>query len=93
MNSELAAVGEAMNPNREGGRDTTLARSLADAYVSAHPEEFADLEAKTLKECVEAVDVFRNTGWDEARARTELWILHKFEFQTIGGEAQAQVRI
>ncbi|AYN57977.1 hypothetical protein HWB90_gp027 [Mycobacterium phage Fowlmouth] len=93
MNPELAAVDEAMDPARPGGRDVVLARSLADQYVSNHPEEFEGLTDKTLKECVEAVDVFRNAGWDEMRARADLWILHKFEFQVIGGETQAQVRI
>lgn len=93
MNADLEAIKSAMDKDREGGRDQELARTLADSYVAANPDEFTDLTDKTLSACVEAVDVFRNAGYDEMQCRVETWLLHKFEPQHIGGETQAQVRI
>lgn len=93
MNAELESIRDAMDKDREGGRDEDLARSLADAYIAANSAEFVDLAGKTLQECVEAVDVFRNAGWEEMQWCVEAWLLHKFLPQHIGGETQAQVRI
>ncbi|SPX87715.1 hypothetical protein [Mycobacteroides abscessus] len=93
MNADLEAIKSAMDKDREGGRDQELARTLADSYVAANPDEFTDLTDKTLSACVEAVDVFRNAGYDEMQWRVETWLLHNFEPQHIGGETQAQVRI
>lgn len=93
MNADLEAIKDAMDNEREGGRDQQLARTLADAYVAANPDDFADLDGKTITECVEAVDVFRNAGYEEMLWRVETWLLHKFLPQHIGGETQAQVRI
>lgn len=65
---------------------------MADAYVLAHPEVYTDFEDKNVHECVQALEVFRNTGMIEREWQTQTWIFHKFEFQNIGGEAQAQIR-
>lgn len=93
MDADLEAIKNAMDKDRPGGRDRDLAVTLADAYVTANPGTFTDLDGKTLIECVEAVDVLRNAGWEESQWVAEAWLLHKFESQHIGAEFQAQVRV
>jgi len=74
-------------------RNAELAVSLSDDYVAANPELYVDYEEKTTKECVEALEVFRDAGMETQMWQAQAWIFHRFEFQNIGGEAQAQVRI
>lgn len=65
---------------------------MADAYVAANPGLYSDYENKNVHECVQALEVFRNTGMLEQEWQAQTWIFHRFEFQNIGGEAQAQIR-
>ena len=90
-----------------GGRDVAAARAIADSYVAEHPTEFAELAEWTLEQCVAAVDTFRATaqtyrdsGMDAQAAEAEanklkvdVWLLHHFEPQQIGGNAAPTVRI
>ena len=92
MNSELEAIKDAWDKNTGDGRDES-ARELADAYVAAHPDQFTSLEAMSLEQCVQAVDVFRQAGMADEQWRVETWLLHRFEPQNIGGAAQAKVRL
>ncbi len=67
--------------------------ALCDAYVDAHPGEFAELEKLSLEECVTALSVFRDAGMDESQWRVEVWLRHHFEPQSVGGEVKARVRM
>jgi len=89
----LEQVRDAMDPGTGGGMDADAARSLADQYVGAHPELFAELATKSIDECVRAVDVFRSAGMLDEQWRVEVWLLHHFEPQNIGGVSDAKVRI
>lgn len=95
------AAGQASSANERGlPRDgTKLSKAdldvvdMADEYVQSHPEVYADFEDKDIHECVKAVETFRDAGLEEHMWQAQVWIFHKFEFQNIGGEAQAQIRI
>lgn len=91
MNSELEAIRDAMD--KTTGRDEGQAVALADAYVAAHPDQFTSLAELGMEQCVAAIDVFRAAGMEEDLWRVQAWILHRFEFQTIGGPVTARVRI
>lgn len=93
MNAELEAIKDAWAKDTGGGRDEEGTRALCDAYVQAHPEQFAALEAMTLEQCVKAVEVFRDAGMEEEQWKVETWLLHHYEPQSIGGPIQAVVRI
>ncbi len=93
MNAELEAIKEAWDKNTGKGRDHDTARALADAYVAAHPEQFEQLKNLTIKQVVEAVDTFRRGHLEEQQWLAEVWQIHHFEPQNIGGEYQATVRI
>jgi hypothetical protein len=66
---------------------------MADEYVADNENLYRDYEEKTLPECVQALEVFRNARMLEQEWQAQVWIFHKFEFQNIGGEARAQIRI
>lgn len=66
---------------------------LADAFVAANPDLFNDLVDKDLPECVESLDKLRDAGLTELEWLVQTWIFHKFEFQNIGGTAQAVIRV
>lgn len=91
MNPELEAIRDAMD--KETGRDTEQAVTLADTYVTAHPDQFTSLNGLDMEQCVAAIDVFRAAGMEEDLWRVQAWILHRFEFQTIGGPVTARVRV
>lgn len=93
MKDEFAAIADAMDKKTGGGRDAAKARQLADAYVAANPGEFSSYEGKSERELVQAVDVFRAAGMDDDMWRVKTWLLHQFEPQNIGGEAQSRVRV
>lgn len=93
MNSQLAAIAEAMDKTSEGGRNELLARALADDYVEANPGLFTELESMSIHELVHAVEVFRDAGMVDEQWRVETWLLHRFNPQDIGGPASATVRI
>ena len=93
MNAELEAIRFAWDKNTGNGRDEDGTRAMCDAYVEAHPEQFARLRNKTLEECVNALSVYRQAGMEEDQWIVEAWLLHRFEPQQIGGQAQATVRI
>ena len=90
MNSELQAIKDVWDTVP---RDADLARTMSDAYVAAHPEEFTGFEGKTIEELCGAIDTFREAGMDEEVQRIETWNLHRFEPQNIGGTYQPQIRI
>lgn len=55
MNNELSAIRDA-----HVSGDHAAARSLSDAYIAAHPEQFETLKTMTLEQCVQAIDVLRD---------------------------------
>lgn len=93
MNAELEAVRESWDKNTGDGRDEAGTRALADAYVAAHPELFTELADMTVEQCAESVSLFRAAGLEESQWRVEVWLLHRFEPQQIGGTYQPTVRI
>lgn len=93
MDADLEAVKNAWDKSTGDGRDEARTRELADAYVEAHPDEFASLRELSLEDCVKAVDVFREAGMDTEVARIDVWLWHHFEPQNIGGTAAPTVRI
>jgi hypothetical protein len=92
MNKALEAIHDAMDKASGDGRDHAQAVALADKYVAAHPDEFNEMQAMTIEACVQAVEVFRAANMTESEQRMEVWLLHKFEPQNVGGPAQPQVR-
>jgi hypothetical protein len=93
MNDELKAIKDAVDAEVGDGADFDSARSLADAYVQANPDEFKELADKGIPELVRAVDALRAGGLEESQWRVEAWLLHRFEPQNIGGASQPTVRI
>ncbi|OBF77104.1 hypothetical protein [Mycolicibacterium fortuitum] len=93
MTPELEAIRDAMDKASGDGRDQTEAVALADAYVAAHPDEFAYLATMSIESCVAFIDVFRAQGDEDSQWRVEAWLLHHFEPQTIGGTVEAKVRV
>lgn len=86
VNAELAAIKDAMDKQTGDGRDRDVARDLAEAYIAAHPDDFAKLATKTVEELAASVDVFRAAGWDEEQQLVETWLLHLFpQPQQVGG--------
>lgn len=104
MNSELQAIKEAWEQRPAAGEASSgpdgVARSerdnkvvtLADKYVADHPEEFDGFKERSLESIVEALELCRLAGMEDDEWRLQVWIFHRFEFQNIGGPAQAQVR-
>jgi tRNA A37 N6-isopentenylltransferase MiaA len=99
MNKDLKAVKDAWDPgdpetkNVKAKRDEDKVRALSDAYVEAHPDEFAELREMTQEQCVQALEVFRAAGMEDSEWKVQAWLFHHFEPQNIGGEYKATVRI
>lgn len=93
MNAALEAIKDAWDKNTGNGRDEDGTRAMCDAYVEANPERFTELANMTLEECVQTVSVFRDAGMEQSQWEVEVWLLHHFEPQTIGGPLQARVRL
>lgn len=93
MNAELEAIRDAWSKDTGDGRDEQGTRALCDAYVEAHPERFTNLRDMSLEECVQALSVFRAAGFEESQWEVEVWLLHRFEPQQVGGPMKAQVRV
>ena len=93
MNTELEAIKDSWDKKTGNGREQDGTRALCDAYVAAHPEKFANLADMTIEQCVEALSVFRAAGFEESQWEVEVWLLHRFEPQNIGGQVQARVRL
>ncbi|WP_099021262.1 hypothetical protein [Mycolicibacterium palauense] len=103
----LDALFDAWDKTTGGGRDEAAARKVCDEYVAAHPDDFSEFEAWSLEECVAAVDVFRDAAAtfrsrglnahavtaDSNKLKLDVWLLHRFEPQDIGGAAKVKVRI
>lgn len=93
MNSELEAIRDSWDKNTGDGRDESGTRALCDSYVAAHQEEFSRLREMSIDECVRAVGTFRQAGFEEEQWKVEVWLLHHFEPQAIGGPMEARVRL
>lgn len=99
MRKELEAIRDAWDPgdpetkNTKSSRDEEKTRQLADKYVKAHPEEFAELKDLSEPECVKALEVFRAAGMEESEWKVQAWLFHRFEPQKIGGQHDSVVRV
>lgn len=90
---ELSEVFDAFDNGTGDGRDYDLTCERADVYVSEHPDQFVNMQDLTLEECVKALEVFRDAGFEEQWKRVQVFLWHRFEPQSIGGTYQATVRI
>ena len=90
MKAELQAIKDVWDAVP---RDATLARTMSDDYVTTNPSEFTGFEDKNIEQLCSAIDTFREAGMDEEVQRMEVWLLHRFEPQNIGGTYQPQIRI
>lgn len=90
MNSELQAIKDVWDGMP---RDAELARTMSDAYVASHPDEFVEFENMSTIELADKIDRFRIIGQSEEVQRVEVWLLHRFNPQNIGGIYQPQIRI
>lgn len=88
MIKDLEAIKTAMD-----ALDFDKARTLSDAYVKTHPDEFNDYSDLSIEDVVKAVDVFRAAGMLDNQYRAEAWHLHKWEPQTIGAAAGPVLRL
>jgi hypothetical protein len=93
MNAELEAIKDSWRKDTGEGREEERTREMCDAYVEAHPDLFTELAGMTLEECVQALSVFRSAGMEESQWNVEVWLLHHFEPQNIGGPVSAVVRL
>lgn len=93
MDETLLAIQDAWDKELDGGRDDAAARALADEFVSANPALFTGMAEMTVAELVNAVDTFREAGMLEEQWRVEAWLLHHYEPQNIGGQAEPTVRV
>jgi copper chaperone CopZ len=92
--ADLRGVHASRGIQGDEGRLDAEHLEMCDAYVAAHPGEFAgEIEGMSLEECVKAIDAFRAAGMTESEMRVEVWLRHKFEPQNIGGEVQARIRV
>lgn len=96
MNEELAAIQAAMEAT-----DFATARDLADTYVAAHTDEFADYfaiteaaesESKALLAVVNAAAALRAAGLTAAHYRAEAFLLYRWDPQDVSGGSQPRVR-
>ena len=90
MKAELQAIKDVWDAEP---RDAALAHSMSDDYVAANPSEFTGFETKSIEQLCGAIDTFRAAGMDEEVQRMEVWLLHRFEPQNIGGVYQPQIRV
>lgn len=93
MNDELEAIADAWNKNTGDGRDRETTVALCDAYVAAHPETYSGLEKFDLPTIVQLLSSRRAAGDEEGAWEIEVWQLHHFEPQNIGGSYEATVRL
>jgi hypothetical protein len=93
LSPELEAVKDAMDKGTGDGRDHPSAVQLSDAYVASHPELAEELGDWSIEQCVDAVSTLRAAGMLNEQWKVEVWLLHKWPPQNIGGEYHAQVRI
>ena len=88
---------------REGFRSGTEGRlhnelqQMADAFVEAHPELFANVEHLVNPEghhrLVRMISIFRQEGLEEEALRLEMFERARFERQEIGQAIRAKVRM
>lgn len=70
-------------------RDESRAREIAATAITEFSSEFKDYDKKELPDLVAAVDLFRAAGWEKEYRKIEMYILHSFAPQNIGGEYYA----
>lgn len=93
MNKELEAIKDAWDKSTGDGRDNAGGRKLCDAYVAKHPETYAGLDKFDLPTLVNLLSSKRDAGDDEGAWEIEVYLIHHFEPQVIGGEYKAQIRL
>jgi hypothetical protein len=92
VNEGLAAFKAAWQASSET-KDRSEPHALADAYVDAHPELVARYDAFDIPDLVALLEAARDRGDEERVVEIDLWLLHAFEPQQIGGQATARVSV
>lgn len=89
------AAGEASSgpDGEEAAAQDADVYELADAYVAAHPDDFAGFAALPLEALVKTIDTYRTDGRDEDAMKVQVWLWHHFEPQKIGGTYEATLRV
>lgn len=64
----LEALLDLWDKETGSGRDEAGAREVASSYLAEHPEQFADLEGRSVEDLVGLVDYYRETA-EVARRR------------------------
>lgn len=70
------------------GKKRDEAKAIANAYIDAHPAEFAHFEDQSIESLVGLVDQHRALGQDEHRIKVDMYLLAKRPQQFIGGEGR-----
>lgn len=90
MHEKLQAIKDAWD--KETGRDTETANSLAREFVSENPERFTEISEMPLegdKGLVHALEVFREAGFEEKEWEIQAWLFAEVPPQNIGGNLGA----
>lgn len=93
MNAELEAIKDAWDKQTGDGRDDAGTRALCDKYVAAHPDVFAGLDKFDIPTLVQLLSNYRDAGKEEEQWNVEVWLLHRYAAQNIGGAYEAQIRV
>lgn len=76
------------------GRCMAEAQAMADAYVAAHPDQFASVKDEDdVEKVVKLIDLFNAAGMEEAALAMTMFELAHFERQEIGVATRAKVRL
>lgn len=81
MNTDFQAFNSEWNIG-----DKAVAKQMALDYVAAHENEFLAYKDMTIPELVGLIDAYRAAGNEELRIKIDIWLLHAFEPQQIGGD-------
>lgn len=79
------------------GRCNLELQAMADAYVKAHPEQFAavvgSVNAEGHEQVVKLIDLYYGAGMEESALALTMFELASFERQEIGVATRAKVRL
>lgn len=105
MNKDIQAIKEAWEKRPAAGiassGDTGAKKAqndkkivaMADEYVANHPEIYDSFQDVSLEDCIAVLESFRAGGMEDKQWEIEIWILHHWEPQQIGGPVTATVRV
>jgi hypothetical protein len=87
------ARGQRSSSGKASLEDDDKVRKQADAYVKANAKDYAGWENLSRDVLVKQVDEYREKGQLDEQWKVEVWLLHHFAPQNIGGAYEATVRV